>query len=304
MRTCTKCRTAKSLDQFPPVRRGGPELQTWCRTCFAIANAANYAKNREREKTRLVAQVNAHRKENQERLVGYLSQHPCVDCGEADIVVLEFDHRADKVADISTFANSGRTWERILSEIRKCDVRCANCHRRKTAERVMAAPTKVSKGSTRKPIQLDLASALARRTCRACQRTLRLGAFAVRSRAARTFHWICLDCQRSRSNAWYRQRVGRAVRPMRTRGTASRRERASFVFAYLLTHPCVDCGKPDPVLLDFDHTRDKLANVSDLVAWRAPIAQLVTEMRKCEVRCANCHRRRTAKAGGWYRTVA
>jgi len=47
-------------------------------------------------------------------------------------VVLEFDHvRGVKIWEISRMRV--RASERaLLSEIEKCDVRCANCHRRKT----------------------------------------------------------------------------------------------------------------------------------------------------------------------------
>lgn len=70
-----------------------------------------------------------------EQVVGYLQSHGCSDCGETDWRVLEFDHRdpetkSSSVADLVTNnANMKRIWE----EIEKCDVRCANCHRRKTA---------------------------------------------------------------------------------------------------------------------------------------------------------------------------
>src|SRR6266566_7965784 len=135
MRACTKCGELKPLDDFPPVRRGEPKLQSWCRECFAEANARNYRKNHEREKTRLVRQVAQRRSEVRQRIIEYLREHPCVDCGESDIVVLEFDHVADKVADVSVYAGGGRSWERVKAEIDKCEVRCANCHRRKTRER-------------------------------------------------------------------------------------------------------------------------------------------------------------------------
>lgn len=64
----------------------------------------------------------------------YLSQHPCVDCGESDPVVLQFDHvRGDKVDGIAEMVRNITTMDRLNEEISKCDVRCANCHARKTA---------------------------------------------------------------------------------------------------------------------------------------------------------------------------
>ena len=60
--------------------------------------------------------------------------HPCVDCGETDPVVLEFDHLRDKRFAIRLSAH-GRNWQTILDEIEKCEVVCANCHRRRTARR-------------------------------------------------------------------------------------------------------------------------------------------------------------------------
>jgi len=60
--------------------------------------------------------------------------HPCADCGESDIVVLEFDHQRDKVADVSLLARDGYSLDKIKREIDKCEVVCANCHRRRTAK--------------------------------------------------------------------------------------------------------------------------------------------------------------------------
>jgi hypothetical protein len=74
--------------------------------------------------------------DNRARVRAHLSSHPCVDCGEADATVLEFDHRdpRTKRANVSSLLQSAHAWATVQREIDKCDVRCANCHRRRTAE--------------------------------------------------------------------------------------------------------------------------------------------------------------------------
>jgi hypothetical protein len=70
---------------------------------------------------------------------------------------------------------------------------------------------------------------------------------------------------------------------------------------YLDEHPCVDCGEPDRRVLDFDHVGVKRELVSALVARGAPWLRIEAEIAECEVRCANCHRRVTARRAGWSR---
>lgn len=61
---------------------------------------------------------------------------PCVDCGENNPIVLEFDHvRGVKKANISDMSRASYSIATIKEEIDKCEVRCANCHRIVTHER-------------------------------------------------------------------------------------------------------------------------------------------------------------------------
>lgn len=66
-------------------------------------------------------------------ILEYLKAHPCVDCGETNPVVLEFDHvRGKKEFNIGKASSKNIGMRRLQEEIAKCDVRCANCHRKKT----------------------------------------------------------------------------------------------------------------------------------------------------------------------------
>lgn len=68
-------------------------------------------------------------------LFKYLKNNPCVDCGEMDFALLQFDHiKGNKVANISRMVQQGLSWGVILNEIEKCEVVCANCHHRRTAK--------------------------------------------------------------------------------------------------------------------------------------------------------------------------
>src|SRR2546426_4885806 len=314
MRACTKCGELKPLEAFPPVRRGEAKLQTWCRECFAEANARNYRKNHEREKTRLVRQVAERRAEARERIIEYLRDHPCVDCGQTDIVVLEFDHVAGKLGDISSYVGRGRSWSRVKAEIDKCEVRCANCHRRRTLERAaLERPSKVPIQSTAahvrapggsrltRPVQLKIEAALGVRTCRVCGLAKPVVEFPFRSVTKQTRQSICLSCQRDYTRGWYSRNRKRHIA-----NAAARRNREAIrtldrVFDYLRNHSCADCGESDTLLLDFDHLRDKRASVKRLARGGLSWDVVEAEIGKCEVRCANCHRRRTAVQLGAYR---
>ena len=77
-----------------------------------------------------------YKKRNRIFVENYLLEHPCVDCGIKDTRVLEFDHvRGKKDGNISHAVNQIWSLEKLIKEIDKCEVRCANCHRIVTKER-------------------------------------------------------------------------------------------------------------------------------------------------------------------------
>lgn len=68
-----------------------------------------------------------------------------------------------------------------------------------------------------------------------------------------------------------------------------------YVRGLKATTPCTDCGQTYPhYVMDFDHvTGTKTQDVSRLMGRGRPIRILEQEIAKCELVCANCHRKRT-----------
>ena len=66
-----------------------------------------------------------------------LKRKPCTDCGvEYPPPVMEWDHVGDdKVCTLGNMLKMGWGKERILKELDKCELVCANCHRLRTIDR-------------------------------------------------------------------------------------------------------------------------------------------------------------------------
>lgn len=104
-----------------------------------------HSNNKEWERAKLARKKNADyikdsRKasvfRNRKFVDDYLKLHSCVDCGNSDVRVLEFDHvRGKKETNVSNVIRNGWKLERLISEIEKCEIRCCNCHRIATIER-------------------------------------------------------------------------------------------------------------------------------------------------------------------------
>ncbi len=114
-------------------------------------------------------------------------------------------------------------------------------------------------------------------------------------------HSHCRSCQSKVSKGWYKKHKRRHIKNVRKNSHKYDEQSHLFICDYLNTHPCVDCGETDIVVLEFDHQDNKIAAVSKMLGAYASLKAIKTEVAKCEVRCANCHRRRTAKQFGSYR---
>ena len=229
LRWCSRCSRHRPESSF---NRFGSGRQWWCRDCFK----AYYAERRAHHRRRTNALKTQRVREAQNLVLAFLRRNPCVECEEADPVILEFDHLGPKRAEISTLVRRGVLESVLVAEMAQCDIVCANCHRRRTA--------------------------------------IRQG-------------WWRID--RRRDGAW-----------------RSKLQARNFLFAMdvLTASGCVDCGELDVCVLEFDHVGVKTGSVMQLARREVGLARLSAEIQRCEVRCVNCHRRRTAREAGAFRARA
>ncbi len=130
MLTCSRCKLSKSVDNFA-IRSSG-KLQNYCKSCGRVYSQKHYEKN----KPAYLARNKIRRDNIKQKLYEFLLTQKCIDCGESEVLYLDFDHRdpANKSFNLAVAMNRGFAWSKIQSEIEKCDIRCVKCHRRRTAE--------------------------------------------------------------------------------------------------------------------------------------------------------------------------
>jgi len=122
------------VDAFGKHHKYKDGRQIYCRDCRKVIAREWYAAHHREQSKRATINKRKTMDNLTKHILTYLQGHPCIDCGESDPLVLDFDHvRGNKKTGVCTLVSNAVGWSQILREIRKCDVRCANCHRRKTA---------------------------------------------------------------------------------------------------------------------------------------------------------------------------
>lgn len=125
MKTCRICNEEKGSDEYYTK-------STRCKSCHKEYNRTHYETNKQYYVDKAKKRDEKVKEENKAKLLVYLRSHNCIDCGSDDLEVLEFDHRDPSMKTYSVGAMLGFNWDTIQNEIDKCDVRCRNCHIRKT----------------------------------------------------------------------------------------------------------------------------------------------------------------------------
>jgi hypothetical protein len=136
-RYCRGCGRTLPLDQFSFKSAQKGTRHSRCRACCREASKRHYHANRPAYLRRNQKNNPGQRRRSAEYVLAFLREHPCRRCGEADPIVLEFNHREPgvKSGNVSDMVLRMCSPGRLEAEMASCDVLCANCHRRRTAER-------------------------------------------------------------------------------------------------------------------------------------------------------------------------
>jgi hypothetical protein len=129
---CCKCDEILNVDKFHSNKKKKDGLQTFCKSCSKA-----YSKQRYSDKTP------EYKLRNQKQrlfikkwIYNYLTDKHCIDCGEKEICCLDFDRRDpnEKSFSMTEASQHKKSMAAVIAEISKCDIRCSNCHRKRTAK--------------------------------------------------------------------------------------------------------------------------------------------------------------------------
>lgn len=138
--------------------------------------------------------------------------------------------------------------------------------------------------------------------CNSCGKEKDEEEFNWRYKSLGIRHPTCRECQKAFRKNWYEGDAHeRHLENVQARKKVVREQAREYVYQYLCTHACTSCGESDPRVLEFHHRSGKDKAVSELVAGGYSIETIQAEINKCDVLCANCHRKITMNEREWFR---
>lgn len=127
MKKCTQCNIEKEEEEFSFHNKALNKRHATCKQCVRLKDKESYTSNERKISIRKAAIVCQNR--NREYVNDYKKKHSCNRCGDKRWYVLDFHHLTDKKFEVSVGIFRGLSLDKLQSEIDKCELLCANCHR-------------------------------------------------------------------------------------------------------------------------------------------------------------------------------
>ena len=115
----------------------------------------------------------------------------------------------------------------------------------------------------------------------------------------------CKECAKLYRKKYYDDHRDEAISYSKKTSVKKRIEKRQFIWDYLSNNPCIICGESDPIVLEFDHRdpSEKEGGISDMITTGISMDKVILEIKKCDVLCSNCHKRKTSKQYNWYKSI-
>lgn len=133
--------------------------------------------------------------------------------------------------------------------------------------------------------------------CSKCNKEKPLTEFYYRKNGPRKgkYYEKCKECMKDRGRKYYHKNIKRQLKLALIRRNRYRKNIRDFLDS-IKNHPCMDCNNTyPPCVMDFDHrnSNEKEKEVARMVAGGWSRDNIIKEIKKCDLVCANCHRIRT-----------
>lgn len=136
-KTCYKCKIKKTPDDFDNHANRPDGLQNVCKSCRVDNNKKYYQDTPEKNPERMAYRT--RRDALIQEITLPIMKKGCVDCHEYHEGAMEFDHIPERgikvieIGQVSSGSNSDSDMIALLKEeLKKCEVRCSNCHQKIT----------------------------------------------------------------------------------------------------------------------------------------------------------------------------
>ena len=129
-KTCRLCNHTKNIFEFGSLAKNKDGFQSYCKECGRIQWKGYYNRNKEKYRDRITRNNRAWLFRVRPRIKECKQGKSCLICGEREPVCLDFHHLKDKEFNIADMVSKKLSWVKIVKEMEKCVVICANCHRK------------------------------------------------------------------------------------------------------------------------------------------------------------------------------
>jgi len=148
------------------------------------------------------------------------------------------------------------------------------------------------------------------KTCTVCSKVKLENDFYYKNKSLGKLHSQCKMCYTEKRRSFYKEHYHTYRNQYRARAIERKRRLKTIIrqamLEYLRDKSCLQCGISDARVLEFDHIDPtvKSFNIAQGITRTLRWENILVEISKCQILCANCHKIKTAEQQGWYKHTA